>query len=29
MADNNHFGAAVEALFKGMDHFVTCLLYTS
>ncbi len=23
MADNNHFGAAVEALFKGMDHFVT------
>ena len=23
MADNNHFGSAVEALFKGMDHFVT------
>ena len=23
MADNNHFSAAVEALFQGMDHFVT------
>lgn len=23
MADNNHFASTVEALFKGMDHFVT------
>ena len=23
MADNTHFASAVEALFKGMDHFVT------
>ncbi|MEG0369059.1 MAG: GerW family sporulation protein [Hungatella sp.] len=23
MADNNHFASAVDALFKGMDHFVT------
>lgn len=23
MADHNQFGAAVEALFSGMDHFVT------
>lgn len=23
MADNNNFSSAVEALFKGMDHFVT------
>lgn len=23
MADNTHFASAVEALFQGMDHFVT------